>query len=214
MIPKRVNYYTPPTIQDYITVKKIRDFKKLEKGWHYGEGELFKDSMLDNAIALIREAFNLAFYTTDAFPGLNGEVLCTIYHGEHYLEFILEPDGSVTFSREKKGHESSGEEEICYQEGLSLQDAKEKIGEFGKEIWNTYAFSTRNITTTRENIDSTVLLSKIQGKNPAYRSLTNVASSSQGRQSANIFKNITSESQQFHRYFGVFQKSIYQAVVG
>lgn len=154
MIPNRVNYYTPPTIQDYITVKKIRDFKKLEKGWHYGEGELFKDSMLDNAIALIREAFNLAFYTTDAFPGLNGEVLCTIYYGEHYLEFILEPDGSVIFSREKKGHESSGEEEICYQEGLSLQDAKEKIGEFGKEIWNTWHWTPQAEQTYAEIIET------------------------------------------------------------
>ena len=148
MIPNRVNYYIPPNIQDYSTEKKIRDFKKLEKGWNYGEGEPFNVSILDNAISLIHEAFNLAFYTTDAFPGLNGEVMCTIYHGEHYLEFILEPDGSVTFSHEK------GEEEICYQEGLSLQDAKEKIEEFGKEIWNTYASSIRNTIMTSENIDS------------------------------------------------------------
>lgn len=116
------------------TVKKIHGFKKLEKGWHYGEGELFEDSILDNAASLIQEAFDLAFYTTDAFPGLNGEVICTIYYGDHYLEFILEPDDSITFSREK------GDEEICYQEELSLQGAKEKIRQFRKEIWSTCAY--------------------------------------------------------------------------
>lgn len=107
------------------TVKKIRSFKQLTQGWSYGEGKPFKDSILNDAISVIREAFNLGFNITDAFPGLDGEVMCTIYHEDHYLEFTLEPDGNVTFVREKS------DDEICYLEGLSLQDAKEKIREFG-----------------------------------------------------------------------------------
>ena len=74
----------------HITEKKIQSFKELESGWHYGEGVSIKQSVLDNAILLNQEAINQAFYETDAFPGLNGEVMVTIYSGEHYLEFTLE----------------------------------------------------------------------------------------------------------------------------
>lgn len=157
-----------------VTVKKIHDFKKLGKGWSYGEGEPFKDSILNNAISLIREAFNLAFYTTDTFPGLNGEVMCTIYYSNHYLEFILEPDGDVTFTREK------GDEEICYQEGLSLQDAKEKIRELRKETWNTYESSTPDTIMTVENTDLQALRLGIREKTPEYQSLTSTASLNPG----------------------------------
>lgn len=105
------------------TITKIRDFRKLGKGWSYGEGELFNDSIINDAISLIQESLNLSFDTTGAFPGLDGEVICTIYHNNHYLEFIIEIDGDITFSYE------INDKEICYQEGLSSQDAKEKIRE-------------------------------------------------------------------------------------
>lgn len=153
-----------------ITVEKIRDFKNLEEGWHYGEGQPFKDSILDNAISIIQEAFNAAFYITDAFPGLSGEVMCTIYHGEHYLEFTIEPDSYITFSREK------GDKEICYQEGLSLKDAKKTIREFRKEIWNTYESSTQNTITTHGSVDSSVWLLRIREPHREYPSLTSAAS--------------------------------------
>ena len=103
------------------TTDKIRSFKQLKKGWSYGEGVPFKDSMLNDAISLIREANVAGFYRTNAFPGLNGEVMCTIYHKEHYLEFSIEIDGSVVFCRE------DGDDEVCYQEKLSLNDAKQNL---------------------------------------------------------------------------------------
>lgn len=113
---------------DIETVKKIHSFKRLVTGWSYGEGKQFKVPVLNDAISLVEEAFNLSFHTTDTFPGLDGEVMCTIYHENHYLEFIIEPNGSITFTREY------GDEEICYQEGLLLQEAVDKIRELRHEI--------------------------------------------------------------------------------
>lgn len=115
-------------IKSIETVKKIHDFRTLVKGWSYGEGELFNNSVLNNAISLLQEASKLGFHTTDAFPGLNGEVMCTIYHENHYLEFVIELDGNITFVHEKS------DDEICYQEGLSLQEAKKKVEELKKLI--------------------------------------------------------------------------------
>ncbi|MEE9365455.1 MAG: hypothetical protein V3W44_02110 [Dehalococcoidales bacterium] len=108
-----------------VTERKLRGLEELESGWHYGEGVPLGDSILDDAISLNREATNLGFSETDAFPGTDGEVMLTIYFDDHYLEFTLEPNGNVTFHQEK------GDEEIAYQEGLSLQDAKAKIAENG-----------------------------------------------------------------------------------
>ena len=122
--------FSPPKVTaSQITERKIRGFRELERGWHYGEGVPIEQSTLDNAIVLHQEAVRLGFLETDAFPGLNGEVMFTIYLDDHYLEFILEPNGNVTFYREKS------DEEISYQEGLSFQNAKEKIEQFRMEKW-------------------------------------------------------------------------------
>jgi len=126
---------------EFPTKSKIQSFKELKNGWHYGEGVSFGQSILDKAITLHQEAIRLALFETDAFPGLNGEVMFTIYFENHYLEFTLKPDDRVTFYREKKG------EEVCYQEGLSFEEAKTKIGEFRKEIWKASASLIRGITT-------------------------------------------------------------------
>ncbi len=182
-----------------VTVKKIHDFKKLGKGWSYGEGEPFKGSILNDAISLIREAFNLAFYTTDAFPGLNGEVMCTIYHEDNYLEFTLEPDGNVTFAREKS------DDEICYQEGLSLQDAKEKIGEFRKEIWNTYEFSTQYITTP-ECVGSLAPHLRTQENPRESQSSANAASTNSVQPPVDTYQNTIAEFLRNLRCFGTSQQ--------
>ena len=105
----QVNAFFIPSDISTPTIEKIYDFKKLGNGWHYGEGIPFQESILDDAVSLIEETVKLAFYTTDAFPGLDGEIMCTIYYHDHYLEFTIESDSSVTFIRE------NGDEEICYQ---------------------------------------------------------------------------------------------------
>ena len=111
----------------HITERKIRGFKRLQKGWHYGEGRPFGDNIINAAISLHKEALRLGFFETDAFPGANGEIMVTIYRHEHYLEFIIERDLTVTFSRE------DGDDETRYEEGLTLNNAIRVIRDFSGE---------------------------------------------------------------------------------
>lgn len=186
------------------TIGKVYNFKNLKDGWHYGEGISFQNSTIDNAISLIKQAVKLAFYATDAFPGLDGEIMCTIYFRDHYLEFIIESDGSITFVREE------GDEEVCYQEGLSLQDAKEKIKEFRNETWNIYESSIQNIIMTHENTDSRVLHSGTPEVCQVSQLSVGSAYWKPEKLRAGILENITWESQRSLQSFGVSQQRSYQ----
>jgi len=141
-----VSSFFPFYVNSHPTEEKIRGFKELQDGWHYGEGVSFDDTILDDAISLNQEAINLAFFDTDAFPGLDGEIMLTIYWGEHYLEFTLEPNGCATFYREES------DEEIYYQEGLPFREIKAKIGEFRKETWRESESLVESIMTAARAI--------------------------------------------------------------
>lgn len=103
-----------------VTREKILGFRELEPGWHYGEGVSFEQPILKKAICLSQDAETNGFYN-NAFPGANGEIMLCVYHRKHYLEFTIEPSGSITFYWEEN------DEETCHQEGLSLQEAQTKI---------------------------------------------------------------------------------------
>lgn len=109
------------------TERKLQRFADLSVGWHYGEGRSIDVTSLERARLLNRKAIRLAFYETDAFPGLNGEVSSTVYVDDHYLEFTFEPDGTVTFCHEE------ADREICYEEELSFEGAKARLEEFRSE---------------------------------------------------------------------------------
>lgn len=68
---------------------KILSFKSLKKGWHFGEGVEFNESIIQKAILLNTEA-KKAGYRTNAFPGINGEVQVTCSFYELSLEFTIE----------------------------------------------------------------------------------------------------------------------------
>jgi hypothetical protein len=112
----------------------------LQAVTHYGEGVSFESSILKQAIELNSYARSLGFLKTDVFPGINGEIMITIYHFEHYLEFTIENKETITFCQEKN------DEEISYQENLTFDQAKEKIKKFGMETWKQFESCTLNIT--------------------------------------------------------------------
>ena len=107
--------------------QKIRGFARFEPGWHYGEGVRFDKARLNKAICLNDEAIRRGFVQTDAFPGVSGEVMITIYHGRHYLEFSIEPDDTVVFVYE------FDDEEVTYEEGLDFDAALAKIEAFRRQ---------------------------------------------------------------------------------
>ena len=195
------------TAAPYVTEEKILGFAELRDGWHYGEGVPPEESVLDNAISFSREAVRLAFFETDAFPGINGEVMFTIYYHDHYLEFTVEPDSSsVTFYREKGG------EEVCYQEGLSFQEAKARIGEFSKETWKEYESSTAGITIS-DYAGSPALHLKTQETIPGY--LLSIESvSNLGKLSVGTFEYSIKRLQAPPLFSGASQQGFYLPVTG
>jgi hypothetical protein len=97
------------------------------------------DDVLETAMLLNCEAGIRGFTKTNAFPGISGEVQVTIYHGEHYLEFTIEPNGSITFVYEEN------DEEKVYEEDLSFSEAIKRVDSFKERIWASLGLSTRNI---------------------------------------------------------------------
>ena len=182
------------------TTRKINDFKKLKKGWNFGEGVSFKKSILMDAVFLNQEAGRLGFFETDAFPGPNGEVMVTVYSGNHYLEFIIELDRSVTFRHEQAG------EELYRQEALSLHEAESKIKEFHKQ-WSGYESSIENITT---GVYSDSLHWAFDQQATTGFPLFNLnASMKAGQRSASMLQSTTQETQKKHRPFGYSQTQLH-----
>jgi len=99
------------------TLEKIQSFAHFEAGWSFGEGVVFAKNTVDKATQLAKTAHTLGFHETDAFPGLNGEVMVTVYQGNEYWEFTLEPTETITFVYERD------EETITYEEGLPFEFA-------------------------------------------------------------------------------------------
>jgi hypothetical protein len=99
------------------TFEKIQSFTHLEPGWSYGEGVAFAQHTLTKATQLAKTAYTLGFQETDAFPGLNGEVMVTVYQGNEYWEFTLQPTETITFVYERD------KETVSYEEGLPFEFA-------------------------------------------------------------------------------------------
>ena len=99
---------------------KIQAFSRLKDGWSYSEGIAFDESVISLSLELLRECNERGLLRTNAFPGLNGEILLVVYCKKDSLEFTVEPDCTITFCRDVDG---AGEPIL----GLSFQDAVERI---------------------------------------------------------------------------------------
>lgn len=139
------------------TEQKIRQFATLEEGWHFMGGSSFDQSVLQRAIDVHRIALALGFYRTNAFPGLDGEVMVTLYAGVHYLELLIESrHRTITFCHEE------GDTEICYKEGLSSEEAERQLSEVRNLLCDSYESSVENTILTTSWVDSTDWRSTIQ----------------------------------------------------
>lgn len=162
------------------TTEKIREFKNLPQGWHYGRGIPPSDATIENAIELNIEAANNGFTKTNAFPGIEGEIQFTIYPGETYLEFTLEINGSITFLYEENGEEKE------YRENLSFDEAIQKISNFKEKLWASSGLFTNNIMTQirgasralLSNLPATAAESQVLIKTVPYRQVQVFASTS------------------------------------
>jgi hypothetical protein len=125
---------------------KIADFKNLQVGWHYGGGRPPNPTIVNKAKRIIEHSAMLAV-ESDAFPGVEGELMVAVYSNEKYLEFTVEVDGLITFVMEVEGEETE------YKEGLSLYEAIKKLVTYCGRSWNTSeSCTTSTMTPNEENL--------------------------------------------------------------
>lgn len=123
--------------------RKIHNFLRFKSGWHFGEGVAPSYEVAEQASAIVEQA---SFYgvDTDAFPGIDGEIMVTVYRDNNYLEFTSETDGTVTFVHERRRRQ------ISYKEGLQLNQALDEVRRIGGQTWNILGSFTKIISTARD----------------------------------------------------------------
>ena len=126
------------------TAEKIKRFRNLPTGWHYGEGVLPSRGVVNAALQIHANAVIAGLMDTDAFLGISGEVRVTAYSPFTDLEFTVEPNGSITFVREDRRTGT----ETDYRQNLLLRDVLSILSDVGRELWASFGFSTTGTTIT------------------------------------------------------------------
>lgn len=112
------------------TLAKTQSFAQFRHGWSFGEGVAFAQSTLDKANQLVTTAHTLGFHETDTFPGLNGEVMVTVYQGAEYWGFTIQPTETILFIYEKDDEtatytaeqQTTASGDVCHYNLLGVSD--------------------------------------------------------------------------------------------
>lgn len=136
---------------------KIAEFSELKNGWCHGEGLPINKQAIQQAEELFLFFITNGVYRTNAFPCISGGVMVTGYLDNHYIEFTLEDDNSVTYYYELN------DEWTDYFDSLTLEKAKEfaakKIAEIKNEnglCQKSLGYSAKNTTGTTKKTVSPV----------------------------------------------------------
>jgi hypothetical protein len=132
------------------TARKIEDFRSLPVGWHYGGGGPISDSVISAVQELHRFLLQIGLTKTDAFAGVDGEVLLTAYHEHHYVATIVESTGEISVAHERAGTE------VGSAEGLKVEEAKGHLLAIARDIWSLSVSSIHG-TLTRHSEGSMTL---------------------------------------------------------
>lgn len=84
------------------TIQKVKSFRALEPGWHWGEGVPINLKNIKNAVDLIKNIHNMGWINTDVFPGTDGEIAIRISSEKFYIEIIQENDLSFSLLVEER----------------------------------------------------------------------------------------------------------------
>lgn len=123
---------------------KINRFGSLPTGWHFGEGRPPSDQRIRQGISIANEAI-FHGYDVDAFPGIGGEILITLYYENDYFEFTIEENDTVTFVHERDG------QEVENRENLPINDILKLIWECGESCRSSDSFTRNTMTSDRKD---------------------------------------------------------------
>jgi hypothetical protein len=123
------------------TAEKINLFSTLPERWHYGSGAAPRRDTVESALWWNSKVIHAGFDKTDAFPGVNGEIMVTGYAGPHYIEVLIEPSLRIDLVYEM------GNQEQIHLERATALDAYKTLEKIAWGICNTSAYSTLGILT-------------------------------------------------------------------
>ena len=129
----------------HITTKKIMAFRRLTDGWHYGEGYHVDESVVNTALELHKRILSLGLYETDAFPGIEGNIVLTVYSGTECLEFTLMSNGNIQYCRERD------DVEVCEEVSLTILQAENILKDFRQGTCRQFDFSTLDTMIAAKN---------------------------------------------------------------
>jgi hypothetical protein len=138
------------------TANEIMDFTRLPKGWHYGRGGPISKKVCAWALELNRHALAMRYHTTEAFPGVDGEVMVSAYIQNYTLDFTIYPDGHITFRCE------IDDEDVDYADNLTLEVAKLKLTVLGYFIWNLFGSFIQDTSVKKKATSNTSSSSPVQ----------------------------------------------------
>jgi len=191
----------PNDLIQHQSLRKINEFCNFSKGWHFNEGVPPTKKIARKAIILVEHAI-MSMFDTDVFPGIDGEVMVTIYHKNHYLEFTIETDEQVTFVYQINN------KDVAYEESISFDSALKKLNYFSESIWNTSELSTASIMT-QESKSSKAWPSEIH-----HQEVYQLYQESVSKQTApiyvNTYLNFIPESHQILQSIGCSPQTNYQ----
>ena len=128
------------------TVRKIESFAELRAGWHFGEGGPISRDRISVAKEFHNTLISLGFTTTDAFPGVNGEIMLAAYVGQRCIEIVIEADDTISLVYEESG------QTLLEAGGLTADAARSHLRKIAEAIWNTHASSIHGYTIYSENV--------------------------------------------------------------
>ncbi|WP_420265311.1 hypothetical protein [Candidatus Magnetominusculus dajiuhuensis] len=129
--------------------RKILRYAVYGDEWYCEQGRLPSAKVVKQAIELLHTAQAYSFFV-DSTVGADGEIELVVYHDNDRLQFIITENNGIEFGHERKSDllkpflPEDETEEICYEEGVTFDDAITKINHFGRGIWittNTSALS-------------------------------------------------------------------------
>jgi hypothetical protein len=123
------------------TAEKIDSFSTLPKKWYYGSGAPPQHDTIESALWWNSKLIGAGFDKTDAFPGVNGEIMVTGYSGPHYIEVLVEPNLRIDLI-----YEINKQEQI-HLECVTTFDAYKTLEQVTGGICNISAYSTQGILT-------------------------------------------------------------------
>lgn len=149
-------------------VEKIRSFRELPDGWHYGEGVCATDTAVELALIMQATLISGKASEVEVFPDVSGGILVAGYYEEETVEIFCKHDGALSFVHE------AGEEVDYARDNVSAQEAKEYVRELLWEVvkWRSvrsFGYFTQNTTAGRGR-DLPVLRSRIPQRTVESRS--------------------------------------------